>query len=367
VRATPRSCRSSSVIGRLLAAAILLAGGSARAEWTAQLVVNGEDAAHTGPVHARVGEEVEVRVVLRAPDRRVLADVPRVDGRRVDAPFPHDAQVRWWRVQPRFQVYSNVVQWGVFEGDWRGIEPLHYVERPLEPNGEIAIEGAVLRMRGRGDGPGTTWIAAEVVLADGTRVRTPGASSTDTHGIARDVLRISYRAGDDFLGWLASYFGVPFVFGSVARQVDRYNGADCADVLVGAHRAMGRPMRYVSVAGISRYARATSDVLLVGRDGSMHAEDGSPVRLAWGSDVASGDLVAIDYGTLGRPWDHIGALVSDDGDGVLDGGDLLRNMTLYGLADRPLAEQDAARVRLWRWRRNAERSRSTARSAARSR
>jgi hypothetical protein len=337
---------------RWLCIAIVLWAGQARASWTAHLVARSGDRFEPGPIQARVGDEVEVRVVLRGPDGRTYGDVDRVGSRRVAGPLPEGAEVRWLRVRPRYQHYSNVVQWGAFEGDWRGIERLLYAEEDLEPNEEITIEGAVLRLRGRGDGPGTTWIAAEVSLPDGRRLHTPGALSTDRHGIDRDVLRISFRAGDDFLGWLASYFGVPFVFGSVSRQVDRYTGADCADVLIGALRASGRGFRYVSVAGISRYARPLGDVMTIDARGRLRAEDGSLVHMRWGTDVGPGDLVAIDYESLGRRWDHIGALVSDDGDGVLDGSDLLRNMTMYGLADRPISEQGAVRVRVWRWRRD---------------
>lgn len=330
--------------------AIVFIAAPASAQWTARLVAKHGDRWGEGALQARVGDEVEVRVVLRGPDGRFYGDVDRVGGRRVAGPLPEGAVVAWLRVRPRYQHYSNVVPWGAFEGEWRGVERLLYVEEPLEANGEISIDGAVLRLRGRGDGAGTTWIAAEVSLPDGRRLHTPGALSTDRHGIDRGVLRVSFREGDDFLGWLTSYYGVPFVFGSVSRQVDRYAGADCADVLIGAQRASGRRMRYVSVAGISRYARPRGDVLIVDRRGRLRAEDGSLVSLRWGEDVARGDLVAIDYDSLGRRWDHIGALVADDGDGVLDGADLLRNMTLYGLADRPLAEQGAVRVRVWRWR-----------------
>ena len=61
-------------------------------------------------------------------------------------------------------------------------------------------------------------------------------------------------ASDDFGGWLGTYFGVPYVFGSngaegSTHQTDRYTGADCADVLVGARRAAGsRALAYTSGA-----------------------------------------------------------------------------------------------------------------------
>src|SRR5690349_2418671 len=148
---------------RWLCVAIVLFAGPARAQWTAHLVARSHDRFGAGPIQARVGEEVEVRAVVRGPDGRTYGDVDRVGVHRVAGPLPEGAVVRWLRVTPRYQHYSNVVPWGAFEGEWRGIERLLYVEEPLEANDEIAIDGAVLRMRGRGDGPGTVWLAAEVL------------------------------------------------------------------------------------------------------------------------------------------------------------------------------------------------------------
>jgi len=153
---------------------------------------------------------------------------------------------------------------------------------------------------------------------------------------------------------------VTSVFGSngptaALHQADRYTGADCADVLVGALRASGRrELAYTSVAGIGEYARALTGPLRIDAGGLRDAA-GAAVRLRWGAAVAAGDLVTIDYAddpdaALPRAWDHIGALVRDDGDGVLSPNDTLRHMGGRGLEDSALVHGVPMRVVVWRWR-----------------
>lgn len=315
----------------------------------------------TAPVQARVGEPVTLGVAAYARGRRVA--------------LPDGATVRWRRVLPRTEhrdfpslnpglsSFSNAVLFGPRHGRWIGYDRLEYEAAP------VAEQGPTLTLRRAGDdheGAGSAWYAADVTLPDGTIVRTPNEATVDALGLSPSVMRVSFRSGDDYLGWLSTYFHVASVFGSngssdATHQTDRYTGADCADVLIGALRASGlRAVRYTSVAGIHEYAAARSGVLRVEADGGVRDERG-PVALRWGSDVLPGDLVAIDYAddadhSLPRAWDHIGALVADtNGDGVLDGGDTLRHEGSHGLVDTPLRHAGAMRVALWRWRRPAVR------------
>lgn len=358
-----------ALLGTLLGA---IAPGPAAAQ-EARLVARGPDGVWTtGPVQARIGDEIEVRAAVRGSDGAIFCDVGplRWDGRRARPRGPLAASVRFVRVIPRMQhveraspnpgipSFSNAVLTGPSHGDWIGFDRLEYVEQALEAGSAgIAIEGARAIARGTGEhgGAGSIWLAAEVTLEGGRTLRTPDGSRVDRFGLRPEVLRVSFREGDDFVGWLATYFGVPNVFGSSGpgrdHQAERYVGADCADVLVGARRAMGGALPYVSVAGIGSVARPVSEVLRQRRDGSLDRP------LAWGRDVQRGDLVAIDYveeddgdPELPRAWDHIGALVGDDGDGVLDGDDRLRHMTHQGLEDRPLGREGEIRIRLWRFR-----------------
>ena len=358
--------RSVSVLTLCLRPAVGALALALRFELTAPKAVHAQVAARIvhpdagRATHARVGEVVELRVEVRR-------------GGRWRAP-PEGSRVRWLRVRPHMQhvdtpppnegvaQYSNSVLFGPRHGRWLGYDTIEYESVPLE-GPRIELAAARARITGspdRADGAGTLWVAAEVALPDGTVARTPDADDTDRLGLEPAVARLTFRTGDDFLGWLSTYFGVPNVFGSTGPQADRYLGADCADVLVGARRASGdRRIRYASVSGIGRYARAVTPSLTLHPDGSITGEDGQPVELRWGDDVEPGDLLAIDFVRAGerlpRAWDHIGALVGDGSpdrpaDGLFDAHDRLRHMVPSGLVDWPLGQSAPIHFRVWRWK-----------------
>ena len=258
--------------------------------------------------------------------------------------------------------YSNSVLFGPSHGRWIGYDTVEYVNEDLVSGSVAAIDGQRLVLSGvpdHGDGPasGTLWIAAEVTLTNGDRLRTPDAAAVDRLGLTPAVARVSFRDDDSTLGWLSTYFHVPNVFGSTGVQVDRYVGADCADVLVGARRAAGRRLAYTSASALATTAAPVTPPLFLGPDGKVRDEDGRPVVMRWGEDVEPGDFLVIDYTRAGadlpRAWDHIGALVGDDpasreGRGILDGADLLRHMSPRGLVDQPLRVQGEIRLRVVR-------------------
>ncbi|MEM9072232.1 MAG: hypothetical protein AAGE52_27240 [Myxococcota bacterium] len=320
-----------------------------------------------GPVQARLGESVELQLRI---GRRPLGEVEEIQWFRVVPRLEHQATPP---PNPGDPTFSNAVLSGPNHGRWIGLDELEYDTVPLE--GSYAeVRGDRLILRGapapiregrvpRRSEPqvGTLWVAAEVRLRDGRVLRSANAESRDRLGLRRDVMRVSFRASDDFLGWLGSYFDVPYVFGSTPRQSERYVGIDCADVLVGARRRQsGRRLAYTSVAGIDRLARDVSPVLVLGRARVVRNEEGEPVELRWGHEVQPGDLMAIDYSgadeQLPRPWDHIGALLADSGpngraDGILGGDDLLRHMGRRGLTDEAIWRHGPIRIRIWRWSR----------------
>lgn len=329
----------------------------------------------TRPAQARLGEMVEVGIALR-------------EGRRA-RPLPPGARVQWLRVVPRLlhsevappnpgdPTFSNSVLTGPRHGRWLGYDTLEYdtiplVTGPLVTLGATTVEltgmplaersgvaSAPTRVGEAAHGAGSVWLAAEVTLPDGRVLRSADGASVDRFGLSPTVLRVSFRTGDDFLGWMSTYFDVPYVFGSTARQSNRYVGIDCADVLVGALRSeSGRDHRYTSVRGIGALADEVSDVYFLDRAGQVVDAEGRAAELRWGRDVRPGDLLAIDYAgdpnnMLPRAWDHIGTLVSDaegPGRGHLDGQDILRHMGRRGLTDQPLTAQGRIRLRIWRWR-----------------
>jgi len=151
---------------------------------------------------------------------------------------------------------------------------------------------------------------------------TPGAADAPSGQIAERVFRYTLRSDDSFLGWLSSYFNVPYLFGSAGKgarsQAERYIGADCADVLVAALRRAGRhDLEYSSVAGLADSFERVAGPAVVG------AHDAPISSLRVGADVRPGDLLALDYvgaAELPRALDHIVAFVEDRGpDGTADG------------------------------------------------
>lgn len=314
-----------------------------------------------GPIEARIGQVVELAVKL-AERRDRFSDLPA------------GAQVRWLRVTPRMQhrdhpsridglhIYANSQMFGSNHGRWIGLDTLEYDTEALEPEPGIEIDGAALRLEGvpqhRYGTVGSAWFAAEVTFPDGEVVRTPDGSTVDPMGLTSDVMRLAFRADDTFLGWLGTYFGVPYIFGSTGAQTDRYTGTDCADALVGARRASGaRRARYTSVTGLAHLARPTTPLLFQDAEGRIHDAEGDAVELRWGEDLRSGDMLLMDFvddptNELPRAWDHASVLIRDGepSDGVLDGADPVRHMTMRGLADQPLSRMGHIRFRLYRWR-----------------
>ncbi len=385
-RVMPGSLGSIRSLWMLLAAMTVVAGPprKATAEPLTALLVAREGT--SGPardqaVTARLGEPVEIFVVVRSGSRfyGAVGDA-FIAGRRVAVrPLAEigPATITWRTVEPRMvhggdgagdapRPYTNAVLLGPTHGRWRGYDPIAYFERPVPraTGPRLVVRDSrpsdpALDVRG---GLGTLRYSARVELPGGA-VSTPGAEALEPTGIGPRVLRVSYRAGDDLPGWLAAYFNVPQVFGSAGgpgnHQTDRFVGADCADVVVGALRAAGRrDVAYTSVGGLSRYARFVSDVLLQLDDGRIVSADDArrPTTLRFGRDVQRGDIVILDYvgfAGLPRAWDHVGVLGDDDGDGVLDAGDPLYHMGLdRGLTVEPLSAQGFVRLRVLRLRRS---------------
>ncbi len=339
------------------------------------------------PTEARADQKAELAAVVigrRGPQRVVLAPAGiarvRLAGQALAAEAGGielaGARVQWSTVEPHgfrasraqngatSDYYSNVSTEPKTFGHWLGFDRIDYFERVVAPWGAPARIAAEVSSGEDGAQPvpglGTVRYKVDVELA-GKTVASPGAEATDTFGVLPGVHRVSIRRGDDFLGWLTSYLLVPEVFGSAGggrnHQTERFTGADCADVLVGAIRRMGRTdLAYTNVEGLTAYARVIA--------GPAELDDhGAPDHPIPG--VREGDLIRIDYGGAlrhhtPRGWDHVVALWQDrsdpDGpfhggpDGQLDGFDLVIHMGHPRLVIEPLASQAPATVDVLRWR-----------------
>lgn len=349
--------------------------------------IAGAAVARVGPIDARRGEAVELHLVVPLGGGRYLtaARALEVDGRRIadeDLVRPDPAASRsvvWSRIEPRmFHVddssgepeprgYSNAVLFGPHHGRWRGVDPIEYFETPIRGANGFALTVRSARPSDRRfdihGGMGVMRFRAHATV-EGVDVGTPGLETAAPNGIGDGVTRVTFRAGDDYRGWLTSFHNVPNVFGSsghgARHQTARYVGTDCADVLLGAlRRATGRPYEFTSVGGLSRLTRTIAEVRLEGD--RLTDLDGHALRMRFG-EVAVGDVVLIDYGvaSIPRPWAHVGVLWADRSpddaedpaapDGLLGPEDLLAHTAfLHGLAVQPLRAQAPARLRIVRW------------------
>jgi len=323
------------------------------------------------PTEARVDEKAELTVVV-VDGARVLApdgiSKVRLAGHtRTTAPL--HASVHWFAVEPHgfrasaaangatSDFYSNVSTEPATFGRWLGYDHIDYFERAL-PTTEPII-AAVIDDDDKATGLGTLRFKAVVEL-DGHTLASPGAESIDQYGITAAVHRVSIRAGDDFIGWLTGYLLVPEVFGSAGagrnHQTERFDGADCADVMVGALRRMGGRVDYTNVAGLPALTTRVAPPTEL----DDHGVPAAPI-----TGVRRGDLIRIDYGGelrhhTPRDWDHVAALYEDRSDpagplhgaadGQLDGFDLVIHMGHPHLVIEPLAAQAPATIDVLRWK-----------------
>lgn len=353
--------------------------------------VRGGDPRTSRVVEARAGEEIEVFLVLPGTLDGAPVLFSEAPGKRSFSGAGCGAlSVSWYRVEPRMEhtrtpapngdlkIYANARVFGADHGKWLGYDRIEYIESPLPGQGATPPTLPTLIVRDAAPSPeagvpardpalrglGTMRLKATATFGAQT-VSTPGAEDAPAGLISPQVFRYSYRSGDDFLGWLTTFFNVPYLFGSAgqgpASQAERYLGADCADALVAALRRAGqRRMRYTSVTGLVDALRKVGPAVVVApaAPSGPQVPDAAP-RLRFGEQVRPGDLLALDYvgsEDLPRPWDHIGVVVADHGpgpdgapDGVLGPEDLFGDTgDGRGLKFAPLGEQGIVRVQVLR-------------------
>ena len=358
--------------------------------------VRGHQGATAKAVDARIGESVEVFVMLPGTlNRRPV--LFSEDGRPGHVSWSASGcpalAVAWRRIEPRMKhvhtkapngdvrVYANAVVFGPHHGKWLGYDRMEYVEhaivpRPDSADGEADGVGA-LRLVVTDARPtesvaprpadhqdlGTMRLAASIRLGQEAPLSTPRLDDVPNGIISDRVFRYSFRKGDGFLGWLTAFYNVPYLFGSagegVHNQTERFVGADCADILVGALRRAGKPtLRYTNVSGvIDALGRVAGPTLVDQCAGSAPAlsqcEHASIPPLRMGHQVLPGDILAVEYmgaDNLPRAWDHIVVLVEDRGpngvpDGILGPHDIVADSgDESGLKFAPLNDQGTVRV-----------------------
>ena len=289
-------------------------------------------AASDRPAYARADQHVTLYALLEVHDgrtRRYFTDAPSptLAGHRLAAqPIARGPAVvlAWNRIEPAAAAYSNT--------DADGRSNFHFA--PIEYRA-TAIDGAhgaslVADVRptltpDHGHGVGT--MRFQLVATQGDRViSSPGPEARrgrGSGGLTDDVLRVSIRRDDTYLGYLTELYGQPYIWASAGlsdatHQAERLEGADCADFVVYGARRMGKHVAYTWTGGLPTITRLLAAGTR-GKDGIYRDAAGHPVPF-----TRPGDLVLFQG--------HVGALFADRGTiGVLDDQDLI----MHALVDTP--------------------------------
>jgi hypothetical protein len=240
-----------------------------------------------------------------------------------DAPA---ALLAWRRVEPTVNSMSNE-QSGAFR-----FERIPYQATPLPATGgALAADVRPTLTPDHGDGVGTMRYQL-VVAQDDRTVASPGTEAVrgrGAGGLTDDVLRVSLRHDDSYLGMLEEMYGQPYIWASAgttdrAHQSERLEGSDCADLMVYGARRKGLAVPYGYTGSLPQHTRTLAHGALAA-DGVYRDRRGAPLPF-----TGVGDLVLFPR--------HVGALAEDRGvAGVLDQEDVM----VHTLFDSPKRQRIA--------------------------
>lgn len=228
--------------------------------------------------------------------------------------------IRWYQIIPDIsRLYKNAnYPWDKNPYRWTGFAKIKYHRYELKQfRNQWEISPAFFEFPDPGykRDTGSFWLQAEVY--DGKKTMTsPGLRDNDYRGLSPEILRISIRDGEGYIGYLTSFFNVPGLFGSVTYQSTNYIGVDCADAVMAAYsKWKNKPLKknYNAAAVVQDFP-----VLY-----KLRFRGGTPEKkVYWNRDIKEGDLIAA--GSSGNRYFHIGALFKDGNrNGFLDGDDIV--------------------------------------------
>jgi hypothetical protein len=273
-------------------------------------------------------------VIEVAGSSTVYSDAPSLElrGKRL-TPVPLSrgprVELTWNRIEPAAANYSNG------DGPSFHYEPIEYRATVIAGTaGASSIRADVRPTLTPDHGKGVGTMRFQVVVRQGERtVASAGPSARRggaSGGLTDDVMRVSIRRDDSFLGYLTEMFGQPYIWASAGRsdrthQSERLEGSDCADFVVYGARRMGYDIPYTWTGGLPKYTRLLGAGTR-GPDGVYRDRRGKPVPF-----TAPGDIVLFPR--------HVGVLTQDRGVlGVLDDQDLM----VHTLFDSPKVEPIAS-------------------------
>ena len=255
------------------------------------------NAAPTGWVYARVGQKVLLKV--RPPAGKV-------------------ADVHWLKLEPEVASVDNTQPNFHFEPiPYREIE-LTACRGKLECPADVvpSVQPLVPEVAGAG----TMAFQVRLTLEGGDELASPGRTAVRRGGLTREVLRVTFRKDDSYLGYLTELVNTPYIFGSAGpdgdNQTDNLVGADCADLAVYGRRRMGLPTPYTSSFDLDRLAPQASRAVSLDDAGVALGADGKPIAIP--SGARPGDSLHFPNSR------HVAVLWEDNPpSGVLDENDLM--------------------------------------------
>ena len=170
-------------------------------------------------------------------------------------------------------------------------------------------------------GVGTMAFQVKATLDNGTELATPGLEAVKYGGLKPEVMRVTFRRDDSYLGFVSELVNTPYIFGSAGpdgrNQSDLLIGADCADLAIYGRRRMGKKAEYTSSYAIDKQAPERFRAVSSKDDGSVINAAGRPIIFG-DKGVHVGDLIHFPGSR------HVAVLYEDRPPlGVLDSGDLM--------------------------------------------
>jgi hypothetical protein len=298
-----------------------------------------DGAASERPVYARAGQRVTLYALIEAEiggKRTYFCDAAAVQLRgralRVE-PLARAPQLdlAWRRIEPAQTSLSNTDSDG---GNFH-FHAIEYQATAIDGAANVPALAADVRPTltpDHGNGVGT--MRYQVVVTQGAReIASAGVEARrgrGSGGLLDDVLRVSIRRDDTYLGYLTEMFGQPYIWASAGlsdatHQSERLEGADCADFVVYGARRAGKHVAYTWTGGLP----VVTDLVATGtrgEDGVYRDRAGRAVPF-----TRRGDLLLFPR--------HVGVLVEDRGTiGVLDDQDRIMHILFDSPKEQPIAD-----------------------------
>ena len=288
-----------------------------------------DGAASDRPAYARADQPVTLYPVIEAGAIFTDAPVLSLHGKRVPTRPLSEAPaftLAWNKIEPASANLTNG------DPDDFHFAAIDYRATPITGGATLAADVHPTLTPDHGKGVGT--MRFQVVVTQGERaIASAGPEARrgkGSGGVTDDVLRVSVRRDDSYLGFLTEMFGQPYIWASAGlsdatHESERLEGSDCADFVVYGARRMGAQLAYTWTGGLPEITKLVASGTR-GVDGIYRDRRDRPVPFG-----RVGDLILFPR--------HVGVLAEDRGTiGVLDDQDLVMHTLFDSPNEQPLAD-----------------------------